>query len=170
MRRMLAVTMLGLFACTRVSQAQEKANPGDPEPSCVKVQIRGVLHVKDAAGKIPELETAFARQRQENTWQNYYQNFLSAYPTTGVSIATVQLGAVNLYLGDDPELHELAQELTGKTVDLSGDLRLVSVLPRTVPGMQFVYPGQGQGQRIEWPYPFPPLLYVRVSVLKATGQ
>jgi hypothetical protein len=158
MRCSLALALLFLFAYPVLCQAQEKKKEADPQANYVKLEVRGVLHVKGGPAKIPELETVFGGRQ----WGMHWQNFLPSIPNTGVSIVAEQVGAIDVYLGDDKELHELAKKHNGKVVVLSGDFRMIGEFQKG-PSPTF---GQPEGQRLEFRYtvvrPF-----VRASNIKA---
>jgi hypothetical protein len=142
-------------------QAQEKKREPDPQANYVKLEVRGVLHVKGKPAKIPELETVFGGRQ----WGTYWQNYLPLIPNTGVWIGTEQVGGIDVYLGDDKALHELAQQLNGKVVVLSGDFRMIYECQKA----PFPNYEQKERQRVEFQYmavrPF-----VRASDIKSANR
>jgi hypothetical protein len=112
------------FACPEVSLAQLAAP--QTRPTYVKVEVGGTLSVTGIPRKIPELEAL-----RTGPLNASYTN--ATLITTGVAVATEQLGMVEIYLGEDPNLHKLARDLNGKPVVISGDLRQMVFYP-TQPG------------------------------------
>jgi hypothetical protein len=142
-----------LLGCPGVSQTKEPAKPAQPEPSYVKAEVRGTLSVTGAPGKIDQLEAI------RSAPQNLNYNQMATLVSTGVTVATIQLGSLELYLGDDKHLIEKAKQLNGKNVVVSGDLRQMwycyyNCYPQQVPfGTE---PGWGPGwQPPGGPNPYP---------------
>jgi hypothetical protein len=128
MPRVLVFLSLFFFAHPSFSGAHEEKQAKKQANTYVKVQIRGVLKVTGEFRKKPELGKLFAGKPGLYNGYGELANHQSDV-STGVTVATEQMGTIEVYLGEDKKLYTLAEKLNGKTVVLSGDLRLLEFWP-----------------------------------------